>query len=76
MLVQVLIRTRTVLTCLPRVKLGQLSGSNAAPSYPRKHDSLSHRIKSSLESAPSPAGTFTNSGARLDSGALASVRKE
>lgn len=70
------IRTRTGLTCLPSVKLGQLSGCNAAPSYPRKQDSLSHRVKSSLEAAPCPTGTFTNSGARFDSGAVASVRKE
>ena len=69
--------TGTVLTGLHRAKLESLPARNAAPSYPRKHDSLSKGITpSSSEDAPSTAGTFPNPGAKLDSEMITSARKE
>lgn len=73
----VFIHTGTVLTGLPGVKLDRLPACIAAPSYPRKHDSLSKGIKpSSSEDAPSTAGTFPNPGAKLASEMIVTVRKE
>lgn len=73
----VFIHTGTVLTGLPRAKLEHLPAYNAAPSHPRKRDSLSKGIKlSSSEDAPSTAGTFPNPGARLAPEVIVSVGKE
>lgn len=73
----VFIHTGTVLTGLPGAKLDRLPACIAAPSYPRKHDSLSKGIKpSSSEDAPSTAGTFPNPGAKLASEMIVSLRKE